>query len=407
MSKPDEKQERLFKRIEKGIKREFNIQLDLLKNREDYSPELDYFLNILSMQVNGSVVRKHYQKPVIGLYCIQVPLELIHAMGFQPVRLMSGSSEIQKLSSGFLPVLTCPFIKSCVGSFYREDSIERMCDTMVMPTTCDWNVKINQMLPENMPELYQMELPHIKESEKGRKRWFEELMDFKEFIEKRAGHRLRRKDLLRSVDKYNSAWAVFNRIIEMKRKGRLSGTWFIIIANAFLVDRVESWTNKAAEFINTYSRGNNKRPDIFLAGAPVFYPYLKIPELIEEAGMNISGDELCTSERIISSVVYDDTSSFGLLNSLADRYHLACSCPTYSDNERRLSSIINTMEKYRAKGMVYHVLKGCHPYDMESFYFEKAVKEKGFRFLKIETDFSKEDRQNILTRLEAFKETLV
>lgn len=72
-----------------------------------------------------------------------------------------------------------------------------------------------------------------------------------------------------------------------------------------------------------------------------------------------------------------------------------------------MSSIINTMQNYGIKGMVYHVLKGCHPYDMESFYFEKAVKEKGIRFLKIETDFSKEDKQNILTRLEAFRETLV
>jgi benzoyl-CoA reductase/2-hydroxyglutaryl-CoA dehydratase subunit BcrC/BadD/HgdB len=43
---------------------------------------------------------------------------------------------------------------------------------------------------------------------------------------------------------------------------------------------------------------------------------------------------------------------------------------------------------------------------MESFYFEKTVKKKDFRLLKIETDFSKEDKQNILTRLEAFKETL-
>ena len=407
MNTPDEKQAKLDKRIEKGIEHEFNAQLELLKSREDYSPELDYFLDILTMQIKGFDIKTHYEKPVIGLYCIQVPLELIDAMGFQPVRLMSGSSALQKLSSGLLPVLTCPFIKSCVGSFYREDSVERLCDTIVMPTTCDWNVKMDQMLPDNVPAFYRMELPHVKESEKGRKRWFEELMDFMEYLEKRAGHRLRRKDLLRSVDKYNRAWGVFNKLKDMRREGRLSGTWFIVMANTFLVDRIESWVEHAEKVVDLYRQMENNRPDIFLSGAPVFYPYLKIPELIEEACMNISGDELCTSERIINSVVYDDTSKFGLLNALADRYHLACSCPTYSDNDRRLISILNTMQDYGIKGMVYHVLKGCHPYDMESFYFERAVKEKGFRFLKIETDFSKEDRQNILTRLEAFKETLI
>lgn len=406
MNTPDEIQARLINRIEKGIGQEFSAQLNVLKERGDYSPELDYFLDILSMQINGSESIKHYGRPAIGLYCIQVPLELVDAIGFQPVRLISGSQVMHKLSSGLLPILACPFIKSCAGSFYRENSLERVCDSIVMPTTCDWNVKMDQVLPDNIPAFYRMELPHVKESEKGRKRWFEELIDFKKFLEKRAGQGLKRKDLLKSIDKYNRAWAVFNRLKGMRSKGRLSGTWFIIIANAFLIDRVESWTEKALYFLKRYKPCNIDRPDIFLAGAPVFYPYLKIPELIEEAGMNISGDELCTSERISSSVIYDDTSRFGLLNALADRYHLACSCPTYSDNDRRLSSILNTMQNCGIKGMVYHVLKGCHPYDMESFYFERAVKEKGIRFLKVETDFSKEDRQNILTRLEAFKETL-
>ncbi len=407
MNAPDEKQARLINRIEKGLGQEFEAQLNILKERADYSPELDYFLDILCMQINGPESMKHYGRPAIGLYCIQVPLELIDAMGFQPVRLINGSLVMHKLSSGLLPVLACPFIKSCVGSFYRGDSIERACDTIVMPTTCDWNVKMDQALPDTIPAFYSMELPHVKESEKGRKRWFEELIDFKEFLEKRAGHGLKKKDLLQSIDKYNRAWAVFNRLKDMRSEGRLSGTWFIIIANAFLVDRVESWTEHAEQVVEGYKYREHNMPDIFLAGAPVFYPYLKIPELIEEAGMNISGDELCTSERITNCVVYDDTSRFGLLDALADRYHLACSCPTYSDNDRRLSSILNTMQNNGIRGMVYHMLKGCHPYDMESFYFERTVKEKGIRFLKIETDFSREDRQNILTRLEAFRETLV
>ncbi len=403
----DEKQAKFNKRIEKGIEQEFNIQLKSLKIRQDCSPEFEYFLNILSMQADGKKLIDYYNRPAAGLYCVQVPLELIDAMGFQPVRLISGSQVMHWLSSGLLPVLACPFIKSCVGSFNRENSLERACDTIVMPTTCDWNVKMDQMLPDSAPDFYKIELPHIKESEKGRKRWFEEILDFKEYLEKLAGRSLKRKDLLRSVNKYNRAWDVFNRLKQMKTEGRLSGTWFIVMANAFLVDRIESWTEHAELVIDQYSRGENDRPDIFLAGAPVFYPYLKMPELIEEAGMNIKADELCTSERITGSVVYDDTSVFGLLNALSDRYHLACSCPTYSDNDRRLTSVLNAMESNGIKGMVYHVLKGCHPYDMESFYFEKAVKEKGIRFLKIETDFSKEDKQNILTRLEAFKETLV
>ncbi|MGD9163022.1 MAG: 2-hydroxyacyl-CoA dehydratase family protein [Desulfobacteraceae bacterium] len=316
MNASDNKQKKLVIRLEKGLDQEYKTQLNILKEREDYSSELGYFLDILTMQLNGPGVKNHYKRPVIGLYCIQVPLELIDAMGFQPVRLISGSLVMHKFSSGLLPVLACPFIKSCVGSFYRDNSVERECDAIVMPTTCDWNVKMEQMLPDNIPDFFTMELPHVKESEKGRRRWFEELMDFKDFLERKSGHRLRRKDLLHSIEKYNRAWALFNKLKEMRREGRLPGTWFILMANAFLVDRVESWTEHAEQVIEKYGHRENSMPGIFLAGAPVFYPYIKIPELIEESGMNISGDELCTSERITGSVVYDDASRFGLLTTL-------------------------------------------------------------------------------------------
>ncbi|MDY6843693.1 MAG: 2-hydroxyacyl-CoA dehydratase family protein, partial [Thermodesulfobacteriota bacterium] len=165
------------------------------------------------------------------------------------------------------------------------------------------------------------------------------------------------------------------------------------------------------ERVNMVLNNSNKpkedgNPGVFLAGSPVFFPYLKIFELIEEAGMDILADELCTSERLIASVVYDEPSEYSLLKALAERYHLPCNCPTYINNEYRLKNILNTMRANNIKGIIYHLLKGCHPYDIESFYFEKVIKESGLHFLKIETDYSREDRQNILARLEAFRETL-
>ncbi|WP_418599249.1 2-hydroxyacyl-CoA dehydratase [Phascolarctobacterium faecium] len=43
---------------------------------------------------------------------------------------------------------------------------------------------------------------------------------------------------------------------------------------------------------------------------------------------------------------------------------------------------------------------------MEAITIERKLKEHGLKFIKIETDYGKEDSQNILTRLEAFKQTL-
>ncbi|MFH1440435.1 MAG: 2-hydroxyacyl-CoA dehydratase family protein [Candidatus Omnitrophota bacterium] len=398
---------KLQQRVQAEIKLEYNKEISSLKQRADFCKEFEYFLKILSLANSVQDIKKKFNNPIIGLYCIQAPLELFDALGFHPIRLCNMSSAVQRLSCGFLPALSCPVIKSCVGAFSLEQSFEKLCEIIVVPTTCDWNTKLPMLIDNKDKSLYIMELPHIKESERGQKRWIEEIYALKRFLQTHSGRQLKPKQLLISINKYMKAWQAFARLTELRRKRLISGTWSIILANAFMLDNVESWTeNVNITLKNQIKPKTDNNPSVFLAGSPVFFPYLKICELIEEAGMNITADELCTSERIMANVVYDEPSEYGIFNALAGRYHLACSCPTYTDNQHRLKNILNTLRTHNIKGVIYHLLKGCHPYDIESFYFEKAIKENGFHFLKIETDYSKEDKQNILARLEAFKKTI-
>ncbi|MBU0478849.1 2-hydroxyacyl-CoA dehydratase family protein [bacterium] len=401
-------EERLLRKVKKDIQCEHDIELMSLRERDDFSSEFEYFLEILSLGIYPQKFKERFNKPLAGLYCVQVPLELFDALGFHPFRLCSGSLAIQRLSSGRVPSLTCPIIKSCLSSFYLDESMEKLCDLIVIPTTCDWNAKLPEIIGDKANSIHIMELPHIKESERGRERWIQEVYELKKVLEVHAGRRLNRRQLSSSIKKYMSAWQVLGQLIELRRRGAISGTWSIIIANAFMLDNVESWTEKVKQVLKNYNVPKKKNnPDVFLTGSPVFFPNLKISELIEEAGMFIAGDELCTSERnLTGATICDDYSEHGILKTLAERYQLSCSCPSFADNYRRAKNILDTMRIHNIKGVIYHILKGCHPYDIESFYFEKMIKENGYHFIKIETDYSHEDRQNILIRLEAFRETL-
>ncbi len=393
-------------KVKKELQDEYACQMDSLKQRDDFEPGFEYFLDILTLLIFPAKLKDRMQAPLAGLYCIQAPLELFHALGFHPVRFCHGSLALQKLSAASLPALACPMIKSCLGSFLSEESLEKICDVLIVPTTCDWNTKIPELIGANLRSPYVMELPHLKDSARGKKRWQEEIHELKNYLQKISGRKLERQRLWTSVQTYMRAWEVLGRILELRRNQQLSGTWSLILTNAFLVDKVENWTENVQHFLKKHQPRPNSDPAVFLAGSPVFFPYLKITELIEEAGMFIKADELCTSERILASSVPDDLSEYGLLKALADKCHRGCSCPTYADNHRRINTVMHAMRKSNIKGVVYHVLKGCHPYDIESFVFEKTVKENGFHFLKIETGYSKEDRQNILARLEAFKDTI-
>lgn len=396
------------KNIHESMKEEFAAEADFLRKHSSYIPEYEYFIETLYLQLYPDKIMLKHKKPCVNLYCVQAPLELIDALGFQPLRLSHGSSAIHKNCAGCLPSLACPVVKSSLGAFMQDDSVERNCVLTVLPSTCDWNVKMPAFIQNHENKMQVMELPHLKDSEKGRQRWLEEVFSLKKVLERISGTKLDKKNLLSSMAKYAKARSSFNKITDIKRAGVLPGIWYAVIANAFMTDDVRSWAENVDK-VTAALEGKSCAGGIpvFLAGSPASFPYLKPFELIEVAGMSVIADELCSSERVFpGGVTYNDSSDYGLLEALSERYMLYCSCPTYSDNERRITKILNTVQQHGIKGIVYHLLKGCHPYDIESFLLEKAAREKGLRFIKMETDYSPQDRQNILTRLEAFRESL-
>jgi len=236
----------------------------------------------------------------------------------------------------------------------------------------------------------------------------EEIRELRRELEERAGKKLDRRRLTQSIADYTEAWRAFQGLLDKKRRLEISAIWCLTVANAFMLDDVRQWTrNVHALLSGETDTVTGSWPKVFLAGAPIAFPNLKVLELIEKAGMHVAADELCTCDRNLPTPPgYDDPSLDGMIRALAERSHLSCVCPTFIDNDHRLRNMLHVMREHDVKGMVYHILRGCHPYDLDSFAVETAVKNEGRRFVKIDTDFSHEDKQNILTRLEAFRNTL-
>ncbi len=396
-------------RIQDEIKKEYRQKISFLQKRDDFVDGFGYFLETILLSTDPLKFRKRFSRPVAGSYCITTPLEILDALGFHPVRLSGGSLAAHAIPSVSLPVSACPVIKSHAGFFYLNDSLDKLCDIIILPNTCNLKTKMAQAIADKSAKLYVMEVPHNPEKERNNKRWLEEVCDLRRHLEKKVNKTLRRKDILDSIDKYNKAWAAFTHLMEMRRKGFLSGTWALALANAFMFDDVYSWVAAVDSIIKNGALLKKKYdlPRVFLVGAPLFFPYLKISELIEEAGMFVAADDLCTSERLFSSTVYKDPSEYGLLRAIAEKYYLPCRCPKFSNTEQKARNILEIMRKYDIKGVIFHLLNGCHLYDMESNWLEKLIKENGFHFLRIETDYSPQDRENIAIRLEAFREILI
>lgn len=410
MATPGSRQARFLAKVQEKHRAEMAAELNQMAARPDYRPELAYFLDLFSAGPSPSTVAQRTGRPVTALLCLQAPLELFLAFGLHPFKIFSGSQVAGQIAAPYLPALMCPMLRAAVGALSLETETDSGC-AWVLPTTCDWVVKFPEaarLSGRTIPgALHWLELPHLKDSPRGRERWFSEVRALSDFLGTMAGRKLNRTSLLDAIAVFQQARQRFTRLIELKRAGQVPLVWFLLIAGAFFLDRAENWTAAVEKALPIFDQAAPPGGRIFLAGSPICFPNFKLPHLLEEAGLTVAADDLCSSERLFpAAVAFSDPSESGLLRALAETYHQGCLCPTFADNERRVNNIWGALLGTDIKGVVFHVLKGCHPYDLESLVLEETLKARGLHFIKLETDYTAEDSQNLLTRLEAFRRTL-
>jgi benzoyl-CoA reductase/2-hydroxyglutaryl-CoA dehydratase subunit BcrC/BadD/HgdB len=392
--------------------------LDSLEQDPTRPAELAYFDKFFRRFIeDGREVVRSGGRKVIGIYCMSVPEELIYAAGALPVRLCSGSADAAEAGESYLPEVSCPMVKAAAG-FSAVDILPlyQDCDLVVIPATCDWKVKLGEIISEFVPVMM-LDLPRIKNLENSRLFWYREILRLKKKLKKVTKKRITRKRLRSAAAIVHGAQIEFNRFRQIRQKDIhvISGRDAIAVMNAYFFDDAQTWTAAMAQLNDALEKRVTEKvrvtpesaPRILLTGSPVVFPNWKIPDLIESTGGALVCDELCTSNRYLGDMfAMDEMLTGDILHGLADRYLLPCTCPIFSDTIDRRNRLLQMIEDYKIEGVVHHILKGCHPYDVELGGIEWELNKKSISQLKIETDYNPEDTEQIRTRMEAFIETL-
>ncbi len=414
----DNRAQRVKKRLDLHLSmtvREIFEGIDQERNRP---PEMEYFDRFF--REFGSREKRIVNsagKKIIGFYCMNVPEELVYAAGAFPVRLCAGSAEAAEAGEIYFPDVSCPMAKSSTGfasvpvlPFYQE------CDLVIIPATCDWKAKLGEIIGQWLPVLT-LDIPKVKFIENARRYWISEILRIKKEIEKITRKKITARRLNKAISMIHAAQKEFRRFQEIRKSPVhvISGRDAAAVVNAWFYDHAESWTAAMKKLNNALEArilegarvSPASAPRVLLTGAPVAFPNWKIPNLIESSGGALVCDELCTSNRYLNDMVaIDERRLADMIHAIADRYLLPCSCPVFSDMSDRKNKLFTMIDDYNIEGVVYHVLKGCHPYDVELRTIEKEFAQRGISQLKIETDYNPEDTEQLRTRIEAFLETL-
>jgi benzoyl-CoA reductase/2-hydroxyglutaryl-CoA dehydratase subunit BcrC/BadD/HgdB len=136
-------------------------------------------------------------------------------------------------------------------------------------------------------------------------------------------------------------------------------------------------------------------------------PNFKVPLAIEGHNAIIAADVTCAgSQHGYDSVRAEEGSLSELLRAVSERYLLPSVCPCFVKSDDRIDKILNTIREHRIDAVVYHTLRLCLPFDVESRKLNDVLQAEGVPFLSINTDYSKEDLGQLGTRVEAFLEMI-
>lgn len=401
-------EQRTKDRYIRNIERVVNVALEDVAS----NPDLTFFKGVYA---NAFCNFEATQTKYIGSYCVMIPDELIYALGYVPLRLCAGHQIPALIGDEMIPRDACPVVKASAGFHaMRVLPIYNQCEIAIMPMTCEVKKKASEVLSKILP-IIPVEIPMSKDNQ-AFEQSIRTMKGLVKTLEYHTGKKLSRKVLKDACEEINTAQRQAY-LLQQKlyaKNPQIKGSEVMMVINSYCYTRPKTWaeeTKKLLERIEekeqTAKVPKRTKPKIFIAGSPISFPNFKVPLMLEELGAQIVGDESCLSGRMLyDPVVPGNYSTSGMIRALTARYISACTCPIFNQIEDRICSLQTRMDLSKAEGIIYHVLRGCVPYDFELSAIEKFADEADIPLLRIETDFSTEDVEQIKIRFEAFVEMI-
>lgn len=379
---------------------------------EQYVKDLPEIFDTFSDQRRKSfLAAKEYKeqgKPLVGIFCTYLPIELPLAAGAAVVSLCSVSDETIPAAERDLPRNLCPLIKASYG-FAKTDKCPYFyfSDLVIGETTCDGKKKMYEYLSD-FKDVMVMELPQ-SQSPDGLALWKKEILRLKEVLEKKFLVELTEEKVraaVKSCNKERQALINFFELMKMDPPPMTGMDCYNVLnGSSFRFDREAATRDVISLTKRLKDQGSlpHKKPRILLTGSPIGGVYQKVLSALEENAYVVAFEN-CSGAKSLYRMVDEDADD--IYEALAERY-LAIGCSCMSPNPHRSELLKQMIDDFQVDGVVEVVLQTCLTYSVETRAIRKLVtEEKGLPYLAIETDYSQSDDGQLKTRLNAFTEML-
>ncbi len=343
-------------------------------------------------------------KKILGHFCTYTPIELIHAVGFLPVRIMGGRGTIS--AADFVsPAFICPYMRRAleIGLRHEYDFLSGL----IQGYTCDVTCGVTKIWEQNIGgELFHT-IPMPYNDNPDARRFFRAAI--LELIDKMLaiGGRFREESLDGSLKLYRDIREVALELYDMRYDWRmpLTASQFLTVILSGFVTPPEEYRSMISKLLSELRDAS--LPDIgdsvpvLVSGSLIEEP--AILDLLEESGGKVVADDLCTGLRNFQPPSGQGGDAIG---RLVDRYMNRMPCPSRSRVSDRAMLLVRLIERSRARGVVFLFQNFCTPHLADHPFLVTELKKRGIPCVMIEMDETGINEGRLRTRFEAFFEML-
>jgi benzoyl-CoA reductase/2-hydroxyglutaryl-CoA dehydratase subunit BcrC/BadD/HgdB len=340
---------------------------------------------------------------ILGYFCTYTPVELIHAAGFIPLRLMGEATAITK-ADALTPNFICPFLRRTLEDAFNGEYT--FLSGVVQGYTCDAACGLVNIWAENIGGKLFHSLPLPYNDNPEARRFFKSVA--LEFVEKlnQAGGRFSETSLEESLRLYGEIRRLVLAMYRLRydRRLPLSAAELFTVVRAGFIMRPEAYLAQLKALTNEIKNAEPyhfRGVPVLVSGSLVETP--RILDVLEESGGRVAADDLCTGLRHFQPAEGTGDSP---IDRLIDRYMRRSPCPARTSAVDRAPHLMDLIRQSGARGVVFLLQKFCTPHLADLPILFETLKKEGVPGMIFEMEETGLMEGQLRTRLESFFEMI-
>ncbi len=369
---------------------------------------MESYLEYLDRQMNRALDRLgegENEREPIGILCHYVPEEVLHAAGFQPVRLFGRVPQVE-LADRHLQSYVCSHVRGVLEDFLagRYGALKGV----VFGHTCDTMQGFFDVFRRNHPDRYvhQVNFPSRLTGEAAFRYALEEFHLFQASVERLAGRPIDEEVFEQSVSLHDRVRRLLEDLygVHAAAPDLVTGATVLKSVVVAMTSDKETFAHALAGYLDSVGERPGKdrgsRLRLMIVGSVL--PDPGIHELIDDLGATVVTDDLCTGFRYVLR-----RSAGSGLEGLARQYFEQAFCPAkHRGVEARAEVLTERARRFGVDGVLFVHLKFCDPHAFDYPYLRDALEGAGMATQVVELAHVGGVGGQVETKIEAFVELL-